>query len=269
MNILSLGAGVQSSTLALMAACGEITPMPDAAIFADVGDEPKAVYEWLEFLEKQLPFPVHRVQKGHLSADALTMQTHQKTGKPYAKFMIPLFAKSLNGEIGMVPRQCTTDYKIIPIIKKLRELAEIKRGEKEIKVVQWIGISKDEVQRMRPARDAWIKNRWPLVELDMTRLHCLEWMAKHSYPTPPRSACVFCPYKSDREWDDLKETDKEGWDRAVGFEESAQEIQRNQAAMYKVPFLHQSGVNLKNVSFSNVDSQVDMFDNECEGHCGV
>ena len=58
LNVLSLGAGVQSSTLALMAAHGEIEPMPDCAIFADTGDEPKAVYEWLVWLETQLPFEV-------------------------------------------------------------------------------------------------------------------------------------------------------------------------------------------------------------------
>ena len=34
-NVLNLGAGVQSSTLALMAATGAITPMLDFAIFAD------------------------------------------------------------------------------------------------------------------------------------------------------------------------------------------------------------------------------------------
>ena len=50
LNVLSLGAGVQSSTLALMAAHGEIEPMPDCAIFADTGDEPKDVYEWLKWL---------------------------------------------------------------------------------------------------------------------------------------------------------------------------------------------------------------------------
>ncbi len=53
-HIISLGAGVQSSTMALMAACGEITPMPTAAIFADTGDEPKAVYEWLGWLASKL-----------------------------------------------------------------------------------------------------------------------------------------------------------------------------------------------------------------------
>lgn len=47
LRILSLGAGVQSTTLALMAAHGEIGPMPDCAIFADTGWEPKAVYEHL------------------------------------------------------------------------------------------------------------------------------------------------------------------------------------------------------------------------------
>ena len=59
-TILSLGAGVQSSTLALMAAAGEITPMPDIAIFADTGWESAVVYKWLAFLESVLPFPVTR-----------------------------------------------------------------------------------------------------------------------------------------------------------------------------------------------------------------
>lgn len=41
-HIISLGAGVQSSTMALMAAAGEITPMPKCAIFADTQDEPES-----------------------------------------------------------------------------------------------------------------------------------------------------------------------------------------------------------------------------------
>jgi hypothetical protein len=49
-HYLSLGAGVQSSTLALMAAHGEITPMPVAAIFADTQAEPASVYRWLDWL---------------------------------------------------------------------------------------------------------------------------------------------------------------------------------------------------------------------------
>ena len=47
-RFLSLGAGVQSSTLALMIAHGELEPV-DAAIFADTGWEPKKVYVWLDW----------------------------------------------------------------------------------------------------------------------------------------------------------------------------------------------------------------------------
>jgi len=53
LTIISLGAGVQSSAMALMAAKGEITPMVDACIFADTGSEPAGVYSFLDWLEKE------------------------------------------------------------------------------------------------------------------------------------------------------------------------------------------------------------------------
>ena len=52
-HILSLGAGVQSTTLYLMFLHGEITPQIDCAIFADTGEEPESVYEHLEWLKAQ------------------------------------------------------------------------------------------------------------------------------------------------------------------------------------------------------------------------
>jgi len=69
-RFLSLGAGVQSSTLALMIAHGELDPV-DAAIFADTQWEPRKVYEWLDWLEAEIqrcphPFPVYRVTQGSL-----------------------------------------------------------------------------------------------------------------------------------------------------------------------------------------------------------
>jgi len=50
LRVLSLGAGVQSTTLALMAAHGIIGPMPDCAVFADTGWKPQAVYRHLAWL---------------------------------------------------------------------------------------------------------------------------------------------------------------------------------------------------------------------------
>ncbi|MDD3836681.1 MAG: hypothetical protein PHG43_02460, partial [Phenylobacterium sp.] len=73
LRVLSLGAGVQSTTLALMAAHGEVGPMPDCAIFADTGWEPRAVREHLAWLMSPnvLPFPVHVVSAGDIHADLL------------------------------------------------------------------------------------------------------------------------------------------------------------------------------------------------------
>ena len=82
-HIISLGAGVQSSALALMAAKGEITPMPDFAIFADTQAEPQSVYRWLDWLETQLPFPVHRVTKGDLTVDAVKIRHSKKVEHIY------------------------------------------------------------------------------------------------------------------------------------------------------------------------------------------
>ena len=61
-HIISLGAGVQSTVMALMAAKGEIEPMPDCAIFADTGAEPRYVYDQLDMIEANVPFPIHKVK---------------------------------------------------------------------------------------------------------------------------------------------------------------------------------------------------------------
>ena len=126
-NFISLGAGVQSSCMALMAAKGELDPMPDAAIFADTRAEPDSVYEWLDFLSKELPFPVHKVNFGNLTEDSLEKKIG-KNGEPRARRIIPLFGILPNGnKTAAIGRACTADYKIKPILKKVKELAGIKR----------------------------------------------------------------------------------------------------------------------------------------------
>ena len=86
-HYISLGAGVQSSTMALMFACGELTPMPDAAIFADTKAEPQSVYHWLTWLQKRLPFPVHIVAKGNLADDQLAVHHRKDNGESYIRTM--------------------------------------------------------------------------------------------------------------------------------------------------------------------------------------
>ncbi|NDC57033.1 MAG: hypothetical protein EBZ69_09580 [Alphaproteobacteria bacterium] len=274
-NVISLGAGVQSSCMALMCAKGEIKPIPDFAIFADTQDEPQSVYDWLAVLKNLLPFPVHTVTAGKLSEQALKMRV-TKDGRRFSKTNIPFFTKSANGKKGRVVfRSCTSDFKIKPIIRELRKICHIRRGQNEITVTQYVGISWDEWHRCKPSRDKWIQNRWPLIEKRMNRQMCLDWMTKNKYPTPPRSSCVYCPFHSDMEWRRLKEQEPNAFAKAVKFEADISKAKSRGEAVDSTPYLHRSCVPLKEVDFRDDfdNGQMDIFglgNQHCEeGMCGV
>ena len=278
-HFLNLGAGVQSSTMALMASQKEITPMPECAIFADTMAEPKEVYDWLDWLETKLAFPVYRVNKGDLTKASLTPAKATakaklyKEGEEYMKRIIPLFGLMPNGEVtGALGRSCTADYKIRPIEKKIEELAEIKRGEKETKVTQWIGISYDEIQRMKNSQKAWTDLRYPLIELEMHRHHCKEWMAKNGYPEPPRSACYYCPFHSDDEWRKMRNQDPEYFAKAIAFDKDIRELSKKDKGLKMEAYLHRSCKPLDEVDFDSDEDKGQLtwdFQAECEGLCGL
>ena len=127
----------------------------------------------------------------------------------------------------------------------------------------------DELHRMKPSRDGWIKNRWPLIEKGMTRQDCINWMRNKGYPTPPRSSCSFCPYHSNDEWKRLKNNDPEAFADAVKFESEFQKTMKQVKGFRGTPFLHRSCVPLSEIDFDKPSPQMDMFGNECEGVCGV
>lgn len=273
-NFLSLGAGVQSSTLALMAARGEVTPMPDAAIFADTHAEPQSVYRWLDWLEAQLPFPLHRVSYGNLTEESLRIRERVRTvGKPWAKSLIPAFTLAPDGKKGHMQRACTYDYKLRPLLSTQRRLASIKRGQKDCTVTSWIGISWDEIQRMKESQVPWCQHRWPLIERKMTRQQCVEWMTANGYPKPPRSACVYCPYHSNKEWRRLRDEEPEEFARAVKFEKDLQAVKAQTDNLRSTLWLHPERIPLDQV---NLDDQPgnqlllwNTMQNECVGMCGV
>ena len=266
LNAISLGAGVQSSTMALMAACGELSPMPDVAIFADTMAEPASVYLWLDWLEKQLPFPVVRVSKGDLGDAACRVRT-SSSNDTYASFTVPAFIWDGN-RAGIMRRQCTSSFKIEPIQKHLRFLVG-KRERDIVYVHQWLGISLDEVSRMKPSREPWIENRWPLIDKGMSREDCLAWMKSHGYPKPPRSACSFCPFHGNKEWYRLKSEEPWAFVRAVVFERAYQAAYAQIPRVRGVPWLHRSLKPLDSINFDPDDGQLDLFQNECEGACGL
>ena len=259
--VLSLGAGVQSTTVALMSASGELSKL-DAAIFADTHWEPKAVYAHLDWLQGQLSaagIPVYRVSAGNLRDDALSSVRGERNEFPG----IPFHVTDATGK-AMLRRQCTKRYKIAPIRRKIGELG----GSKKVphSVEQWFGISLDEIQRMRDSDVAYIVHRYPLVDLRMTRADCLRWLAERGYPEPPKSACIGCPFHNNEGWRRIKAQPEE-WTDAVEFDRAIRALPRVQGQA----FLHSSARPLDEVDLRTREErgELNLFGNECEGMCGV
>jgi hypothetical protein len=265
MRILSLGAGVQSTTLALMAAAGEIAA-PDCAIFADTGWEPHAVYEHLDRLEAALPFPVYRVAAGNLRDDTIAKHT-TRSGRFSA---VPWFTRDERGNIGMGRRQCTAHYKLEPIQRKVRDLlGHNGRGRVRGRVEMLIGISTDEATRMKPARVQYIRNVWPLIDAGMSRLACERWLARAGWAAP-KSSCIGCPFHSDAQWRDLRDNAPDEWADAVAIDRIIRDG-GSARGIVSQQFMHRSAKPLDQVDLSTwaERGQPDLFQNECEGMCGV
>lgn len=257
LRIISLGAGVQSTTLALMAAKGEIGPMPDCAVFADTGWEPKSVYAHLVRLMEVLPFPVHIVSAGNLRQDILNRSN--TTGSRVAA--VPWFISNPNGSNGMGRRQCTAHYKLDPIRRKVVEMHAGKRPKGGTEM--WVGISTDEAFRMKPSRVQYIVNRWPLIERGMNRAACRGWLERNGWDAP-KSSCIGCPFHSDEQW------------RALSPAELADAIEVDLAIRHQPGFKGEQFMHRHRKPLSEVDlrsdaeiGQPDLFNNECEGMCGV
>ena len=276
---LSLGAGVQSSVLALLLSQSDPRLMelgyskPDAAIFADTGWEPEYVYAHLSWLEEQLEFPLIRVSSGDIRANlrkGLTASGHRFVD-------VPFYLVDQDGKKGMLRRQCTNHYKIAPIYKRIRKLAGGRRGRpfpQDRHVEMWLGISLDEVGRMKPSREPWVNHRWPLVDLRMTRRDCTDWFASQ-YPgrTLPRSACVICPYRSDEHWLELKRSEPDSYHAAVKFDRWLRNSTTNpvRELLNGRPYLHSARRPLATVIAEKErdPDSINHFNEECEGLCGV
>lgn len=259
LRVISLGAGVQSTALALMAAAGEIGPMPDCAIFADTQDEGAATYAHLRWLISVLPFPVYRPTRGRLS-DALF------AGDDEAR--IPAFV----GAGGLAKRQCTRNFKIRVIRRQTREILGVgPRGYiAPGGVEQWIGISLDEFERVTSAGVRFIVNRYPLIEQRRSRLWCERWLKSNGHVVPPKSACVYCAYQSDDQWRARKQGQPSEFAMACGVDaglRTPENIKRFHGELY----LHPSRKPLAEIDFSTPapSPQLNLFNNECEGMCGV
>lgn len=241
----SFGGGVQTSYLFLANEAGELMWKPDPAsnrlehihvdewMMGDPEDESAATYAWIPFLQTfgKTPLSIHR--RGNLMHDAVHAQRRRPT-LPYWQEPNEQ-AISEGKKRAKVGRTCTDLYKLEPIYQEMRRRMGYAKGQVVrdhiVRVV--IGISCDEASRMGRRRHPWVRNVYPLVDMWKSRQYCDDYVFRVTGRHAPRSACVNCPFRSDRSRLDLT---PEEHARAVEFDRQI----RNLSGYDKPLYLHQS-----------------------------
>ena len=284
MRVLSFGAGVQSTYILERSLRGDY-PRMDAVIFADTGAEPEGVYRCCGRYEakcKMAGVPFVRVSAGNIITDT-TGDSIPRNGKGTGNFAsmplhlkTPVTRKNKSGS-GMLRRQCTSEYKIAPIREKMRELGASRKNPAEL----WMGVSADEIQRIKQPDVLYVVNYYPLCRgystgkgwdgtFDTTmdavrRSDCIQWFKSVGLDVPEKSACIFCPFKDNARWREHKQNPEE-WQSIIRIDQVVRTLKRIKG----VAFLHRSLKPIDEADLGEDDSLFGLgFDNECEGMCGV
>ncbi|MBP5935452.1 hypothetical protein [Streptomyces acidiscabies] len=232
-----------------------ILPKVDYAIFADTGWEPSSVYSHLDRLEEEIAkpagIPVLRVSAGNIRDDALD---------PDHRFAsMPLYILNQDGRAGMTRRQCTGEYKIKPIKKKVRELLGYpypQRIPKGVFVEQWVGISTDEFHRAKDADVRYMRNRHPLIDLDWSRADCVRYLNSIGLTDTPKSSCLGCPFHGNAQWRKIRDESPQEWADVVEFDAAIRQGNARANAsgnpLLGQAFLHRSRVPLGEAPIDHV-----------------
>ena len=258
LNVLSFGGGVQSTVLLLMSCLGEL-PKLDHAIFSDPGWESPATYKHVEWCRQQSDkagIPLHILTGKDIKQDALISKVRGIKGDGERWASMPYYTRNRKtGEVGMIKRQCTNEYKIQPVEKYIRsKILELKKGQraKPRAINLWIGYSVDEMRRVRASRNRWCVNQYPLIFKNsetlefatpqMSREDCRQWLrCRYKGLAVPSSQCVGCPFMDDLYWIDLRENQPSQWDEVCRFDEAIRECGGDWGDV----FIHQSATPLR------------------------
>lgn len=313
LRVLSYGGGTQSAALALMSAAGQL-PKLDAVIFADTHGELPETYLYAEYVERLLAnadIPFIRVSAGSLEVALRATEPTSSNPTPPAHVTNP------DGSKGRISGyRCSYDYKRRVISREVKKLCGGRGAWKRSNVEQWLGFSVDEIGRCKdaqecrcghnrvrppkekggPARghrpecdacactsfDPWQVNVWPLIKgfgLQYRREDTINWFGANGHPTPPRSACWFCPNTRNGRWALLKRDHPDLFERACTLDETIREgggfNARGNVAFAGRMFLHDSRIPLRDADLRSpleltvAAGQGDLFDgvalgNDCE-----
>jgi len=255
MRIISLGWGCQSFALAAMSALG-VLPKVDAAVHADTGHERAETYDlaarWTPWLEER-GVRVVTVKETYQLAPV----------DEWGGVFLAAYTKSLaNDSAGMLRRQCTQRWKIAPI----RRWLQVNRDDRHVE--QWLGITLDEVLRIKPSDVKYVTNVYPFVEMldrAWTRGMVIKWLAENDLEVPVKSSCVFCPYRDRATWREIQLSGNCDWEKALEVDRAI----RNKRPDYQC-YLTAQRKPLDDCDFRSQEDhgQMTLWDEEeCSGMC--
>ena len=190
-----------------MSALGVLPPV-DAAIHADTTWERTETYE---FAQRWTPWLEERGVK------VVTVQSHKTDVFTMREIMLPTHNAYDNGEAsGTGHRQCTNHWKIRPI----RRWAQQHRDRQPVD--QWLGITLDEIQRVKPANVKYITNEYPFLDMTppMRRGDVIRWLGDNGLEVPVKSSCIFCPYHDRNTWREVQLSGNGDWTKVLEVDEA-------------------------------------------------
>lgn len=261
-QVWSSGGGVQSCAIAALIVMGKL-PKPDIALIVDTGREKQSTWDYMDaVISPALASVGVTLERIHKDKWATVDLWGGEEGK---SILLPMFTtqNSEEGKSGKLPTYCSNEWKARVIQRELRSRSVTACD-------MWMGMSLDEMKRVKYSGPGWLRKFYPLVfdkpfGVPMRREGCVEVVKAAGWPPAPRSACWFCPNMSDAEWYALKTSSAE-FEKAAREEDEIRKIDPN-------AFLHPSGVPLREVDFSAaaMGERVNLFNIDgCEsGHCFV
>ena len=257
MKIISLGLGIQSTAMYLMSSLGHIE-RADYAIFADPDAELPDTYNlWSKiklWKQKNNGIPLIKKKKSLYNNIIKAYKNNTRVAK------IP--AHTSSG--GIMLRQCTGEYKIQIVIKEVRRLHKLKKHQRMKPTEMWLGISLDEIQRMKESQLYNVIYKYPLIDKRLTRSDCISFLEQNNFFNVKKSSCTFCPYHNNKAWKEIKQNYPKEWSKAVKLDK----VIRNskQFGIKDELFLHTSLKPLDKAYLQ--EDQEELFMCE-EGYCGI
>lgn len=214
--VWSSGGGIQSTAIAVLIWQGKL-PKPDYSIMIDAGYESERTLDYI----RRVVQPKLREVGVEFNLIPATDYVDVRIMEDNEHCNLPAFHKNADGTVSKFSTRCNGTWKQIVMKRWLRE-----RGVE--KCVDWVGISTDEARRANKTdKLKWITNRYPLIELNMSRTDCVKLIRDAGWEMPLRTSCVMCPLRTKYEWLKLKMDCPQDFERACEIERDIQRINPN------------------------------------------